>query len=186
MTDRRKFILEALGAIIVIALLIALLLWFRNREVEETPDTPSVEDIRSMPRTEEVFDEQTRQNTRPAPEVNARIFTERFGSFSSQSDFNNLRDIYPIITPELRIRLEALAAAGANEIREQYFGVSTRVISLETLEATESTARLNITTQRTEASGSVTNQQVRYQDIIIFMVNVDGNWLIADYEWQNN
>lgn len=188
MTERKKYILEGLGIILIIALIILLLFWLRSdREVEtEEPDLPSTEDVRSMPRTEDVFDEEVRNNATTSPLVNARIFTERFGSFSSEADFGNLRDVYPIVTPQLRERLEALAESGRDEIREQYFGISTRIISSEILEETNSSASIRVSTQRVEATGSITNQQTRYQDITLSLINSEGNWLIADYEWHTN
>jgi hypothetical protein len=186
MTYRQKFILEAIGLAVLVALIILLLFLLRGGREDGDSDEPSLDDIRNMPQVQDVFSSDIINNTRPSFEVNARIFAERFGSFSSESNFGNITDIQTIITPELAQRLNSLIASSANEITEQYYGVSTRVLVVEVLEQNETTARLKITTQRTEATGNVNNVSTRIQDLNLTMQLSGNNWLIADYAWQNN
>jgi hypothetical protein len=114
----------------------------------------------------------------------SKTFAERYGSYSNESDFANIKDVLVLMTDAFVEQTEAFmqeARAGS-----EYYGVTTRVISMEVVEQNdeEGFATIQVTTQREEASGSPQNSSIFYQDLIIELVHVEGEWKISNASWQ--
>lgn len=187
-SNRAKVIIA--GVIVVIAIILILLLWPRRGAV------PAPEP--SAPTAEEVL---TPAPTPPAPppvltpaekaEVSAetvgKIFVERYGSYSSESDLQNIADVLDLTTGRYRRVLENfIAETRAAGAPSTYYGVSTRVISVTTtaLDDSAGTATLTIITQRDESRGSVRDSSVKYQTIILEVSQEDGTWKVDNATWQ--
>jgi hypothetical protein len=178
--QKREFIL----ALLLIAGLILLLIWlFSGRTVQET-----VEEV--IETQEEVVETVvpsigSAQDAPAQPETVARVFVERFGSFSTESGYENIETILNLATSDLQERLQTIAAEARTENGQEYYGVSTRLISLTTVSTSETEKMISITTQREEAFGSPGNTSVRYQDITVTLVQDGANWLVADFVWSS-
>jgi hypothetical protein len=127
----------------------------------------------------------------PAPEMVsaatfARIFVERFGSYSSESDFANVDDILALATPRFQAELESLVETYREQLEDQegYTGISTLFIGYKTLSETETSATLLVTTQREESVGNPDNTTLRYQDVEVALVRNGDSWLIDDVTWK--
>lgn len=174
---------------IIIALLViglAVLVWFLLQK--KTPESVSPTDpdvVRSMPTAQETFTPEQLAQGKQAPDVVARSFTERFSSYSNESGFGNVEDVLPLVTADMRARLEALRVAAQAELTENYYGVNTRIVSLNEVERGENTVKYEIQTQREEQIGGPDNSQVRYQKLTVAVAQVDGVWLVSDYAWEN-
>lgn len=181
--DRKKLIEYIIIALLVVAL--AALIWFLLRKDKETvepaPNDPSI--VRQMPRADQVFTAEQLAAGKQGPEVAARIFAERFGSYSNQSNYGNITDVLTMVTPELRAELEALRAEAQTGIPETYYGVNTRIVSIADPVVTETGTTFSINTQREEANGTPGNTSVRYQELTLTLQEINGAWLIADYAW---
>jgi hypothetical protein len=180
----RKRIEIVIAVLILIGLLI--LLWFVLRK-PKTPEAPVIVPEQQITQTVP----EVNPASVPAPGVVsastvARTFIERFGSYSSETNFANVDDIMALATPGYQEELRGIVAGYRRQFanQTQYTGVSTYVISVKTSNESDSTASFLITTQREEAVGTPGNTTVRYQDADISLIKSGDNWLIDDLRWQ--
>lgn len=182
MDTRIKKILEISFAIAVIIGLIVLLVFLLRKP---TPEQELRDFIRSQPTADQVFTPEELANPEVRPEVSARIFAERFGSFSTESGYENQSVIFAVVTTELETRLKTLFEQAKSEsIDADYYGVSTRVLSVTVESQDETNASILVGTQREEANGNPGNVSLRNQDIRIVLVRSGDKWLVSDYQWQ--
>ncbi|MFA6130945.1 MAG: hypothetical protein WC730_01630 [Patescibacteria group bacterium] len=114
----------------------------------------------------------------------ARSFVERFGSFSTEADYQNVTDVIPLATTQLSARLQTIAEEARAEEEGDYYGVSTRVIIVEVEEETDDAVTLRLTTQREESIGSPEDTSLRYQDILVYLQKHEKSWLVDNFTWQ--
>ncbi|MDP2631143.1 MAG: hypothetical protein Q8P30_00030 [Candidatus Uhrbacteria bacterium] len=119
------------------------------------------------------------------PEPIARSFVERLGSYSTESGYNNVTDIIPIATEKMQNELRLIAVEAQSAQEKSYYGVSTRVITIEVVEEGEDSVTLAMTTQREESIDSPANRLVRYQDIQLELIKTDEAWYVDSFEWDN-
>lgn len=178
--NRKK--IEIIAAILVIIALIVLVVFLLTRKKAEDV-TPTPEDTTSP--ADELPPVQP-EDVPPPAEVSgqtvSRIFVERFGSYSSESDFQNITDVLSLATPGFQAQLQTLANTPPPS---EYYGVSTFVISSKVTAETETTMTLWLTTQRREAIGTPGNTSTRYQDIEVRLEKSGEDWLISGYTWQD-
>lgn len=181
MLSRRK--IEVIVAIVILIILVLLLIFFLRKPKEEVIQTPEPEQV-----TQEL--PAVRPEDIPTPGVVsastvARIFIERFGSYSSESDFANVEDVMALATPTYQEELEATVDGYRRQADENagYTGVSTVVISVKTTSESEAATTFLITTQREEAVGTPGNTTLRYQDAEVSLVKSGDDWLINDLVW---
>lgn len=118
----------------------------------------------------------------------AAAFAERFGSFSNQSDYGNLRDLQIFMTANMK----SWAQDYINTARRQkadasiYYGLVTKAISSEVrqFDFDLGRAEIMVRTQRRESTGVADNSSVFYQDIIIKYLRENGVWRVAGANWQ--
>lgn len=119
----------------------------------------------------------------------ASAFAERFGSFSNQSDYGNIRDLQIFMTDVMKNWAENYI----NDARVKktqtaiYYGIVTKAISSETKNFDVDTGRAEILvkTQRRESAGVIGNNSTFYQDIVIKYVREQGVWRVDETYWQN-
>lgn len=183
MLTRKK--LEIAGAIIILAALLLLLLWLLNKSRTESPEVlvdeqPIVQELPAI----NPADLPT-QAAVSASTV-ARIFVERFGSYSSESNFANVDDVMSLASTGYQSTLKSLVAQYRQDLAANsgYTGVSTRVINAVLVSEAESAATFLIKTQREEAVGTPGNATLRYQDVEVDLIKVGEDWLINDLNWK--
>lgn len=182
MTRRRKILI--LSALLLAVIL--LLLWWLMRG---TPDRPTAQPV--VTPVPKVIEPGSPQAQAPqvaervqasGAETVAKVFAERYGSFSTEAEFGNLRDAAALATPEFAARL--LAQADSGTAGGEYYGVTTRVIALTAEEMGETTARFSVSTQRQEAKGSPQGATVRYQAMTVELEKAGEAWLVSDAAWE--
>ena len=181
MDDRRKKIIEIILAVVVIVALIILIIFLLKKPSDEDRIKQS---IREMPTAEEIFTADEILNPEILPDTTARIFVERFGSFSTESNFNNIDDVIDLVTPELATDLQSLKANSPDDFGDEYYGVSTRILTIELISQTASQVEMTVSTQREEAFNNPGNTSIRNQDIDLTLVKSGQNWLVSSYEWK--
>ncbi len=181
MLTRRK--LEVIAAVLILLLLLVVL-WLALYKPKPEPVTAEPEVVVEV--VPVVDPAQV-----PAPGVVsagtvARIFVERFGSYSSETDFANVDDVMILATPAYQAELAALVASYRRQFDadDGYTGISTSVITLKNLTESETAANFLVTTQREEAVGNPGNATLRYQDAEVSLVKVGDDWLINDLTWK--
>ncbi len=124
----------------------------------------------------------------PAPVANPQtatmIFVERFSSYSSESNFANVKDVLSLVTASLSTKIQAVATEQrAKGIDQAYYGISTKVISQNVQEQTDTVATIIVSTQRAESIGSPSNATVRYQDVTVKLIKEGEAWKVDDFTW---
>lgn len=113
----------------------------------------------------------------------SQTFAERYGSYSSESDFANARDLLPLMSAAFVAR--TLASMETAVPSSGYYGVTTRFLSVKVTAQNDAagTASAEVQTQREEASGSVQDVQVRYQVLQLVFVKEQSVWKVDDAVW---
>jgi hypothetical protein len=182
MMSRRK--IEVIAAVVILILLLILLFIILKKPKSEVDTTPEPEQVvETMP--------EVNPADIPAPGVVsastvARIFIERFGSYSSETDFANVDDVMKLATPSYQDELEILVEGYRRQFDENsaYAGISTQVITIKTVSESDTEATFLITTQREESLGNPGNTTLRYQDAEVTVVKSGDDWLINALTWK--
>lgn len=180
---RRK--VEIIAAVILLGLLIVFVLWLLLRTSPES-EQPTEEQTIATAELPPVNPADVPQQSTVAATTISRTFIERFGSYSSQSDFANIDDVMSLATDRFRTELEGLVRQyrAATSADDEYTGVSTYVIATRTVAETEEAMTLAVTTQRRESVGNPGNSTMRYQDVEIALVKNGDSWLVDGLTWK--
>ena len=194
MNPQTKKILTAV-LIIIVGIALALLIWWQFFREE-----PAVNNVTVTPPTNNVnvVVVNAVANTAPAnqntnAEVNeelelirlANLFTERIGSFSSESEFQNIIDLKSYMT-------KTMQAWADNYIKVQqaqpktggFSSIVTKAISTKVQSLTSVNAQVQVTTQRQEEGANINGSQTYYQDISLEFTKSDDDWLVDKATWQ--
>ncbi|PIS42231.1 MAG: hypothetical protein COT24_04615 [Candidatus Kerfeldbacteria bacterium CG08_land_8_20_14_0_20_40_16] len=117
----------------------------------------------------------------------ASNFTERFGSYSNDSDYENISKLMIYMS-------ESMQKWADHYIKEQqaaslpdaeYYGITTKALSTKTISLDEDkgTAEFTVSTQRRETAGSQ-EAKVFYQDVTIKFIKESGSWKVNEALWQ--
>jgi len=115
----------------------------------------------------------------------ARLFIERIGSFSTQSNFQNLNDLKGMMTERAQKWAEDLKKSNTEwaSLSKTYYGVTTKVLTVKILEWNPgSSAVIEMSAQRQEKEDGV-EDSVYYQTVEVDLVHRSGSWLIDQVEW---
>jgi len=119
----------------------------------------------------------------------ASAFAERFGSYSNQSDYGNIRDLQIFMTSTMKNWAENyINDARARKTQTTiYYGIVTKAIAGEVkqFDADTGQAEILVKTQRRESAGVTGNSRTFYQDIIIKYAREQGVWLLDGIYWQD-
>lgn len=185
MDDKKKRLLLIVGILILIAIL-ALLFWPREKTLapprEETPaaaPAPAAEPSLVAP----LVEREVPTPTQASAEAVARTFAERFASFSAQSRFANIRDLYPVMTNQFAAEQEALIASAP--ALGEYYGVTSKIVSLTTVSLENGSAVIEASLQRIEARGSAQNAETKYETLRLDLVFENGTWLVDGAAWSD-
>lgn len=109
----------------------------------------------------------------------AKIFVERYNSYSTDNNFQNIIDVKELVTPELWQTLSA--KIGKNPAAGPFVGVTTKVFTSEIKTWDASSAAVSLSTAiGEEKNGVISNRQ---QTITIDLIKSGDNWLVAKFEW---
>ena len=114
-------------------------------------------------------------------------FVERFGTFSNQNNFENVKDLFPYMTENLKKKSELQIQKDADKpFPKAYTGVITKALSYKTVSIDENagSGEFLVTTQRREYVGTPTNFKVYTQDISVIFKKEDSVWLIDSATWK--
>ena len=116
----------------------------------------------------------------------ARSFVERYGSYSNQSNFENMEDLYPFMTDRMKTATAAFVksqrdkgAGGAS-----YQGTTTHALSARTLEEGSERAVLSIASQRQESNAEMPSGRVYYQTIELVLIKDGASWRVDEANWK--
>ena len=185
---RRNVLIALIAAL---ALLIAFLLWFFLRpKPKPVVIVPPVVDVAPLPAAatkptvsqEKTKKEQEARTASASLQSASKTFAERYGSYSTEADFANLTDVLPLMTKAYAAKTQAFIDTAVAP--EEYYGVTTRVITVTVDAEDATTAQLTLVTQREEAKGSVQNVSVKYQDLVLSFEKESGEWKVSNAVWK--
>jgi hypothetical protein len=196
MSRRKKIIIIiaiVLGILAIVLLVLSLGQWapLFNRNINEKPpvvggkypgggDLNAAVNINASPSI--LTKEPSTQSTLMAV---AMTFAERFGSFSSESNFENIRDLEVMMTDKMQDWTDSFIAKN-QDFGGEFYGIITRVLNVEIINLAddESQAQVLVSTQREETRGGVIKPRVFYQKILLNLVQENGNWKVDSATWQ--
>lgn len=190
MTRRKRLLIVAL-IILALLLLLVWLLWMLfsgGSASEEVVEVAQVEEVEEVIPTRPTISEQELEEERETRTTSADVvslsksFVTRYGSYSNEADFANLEDVLPLVSASFAAQLQNIIDTSVAP--EEYYGVSTSIVTVKVDEKGETTSQVSVTTQREEAIGSPQNTTVKYQDIILTFVMEDASWKVDSATWQ--
>ena len=110
----------------------------------------------------------------------AKIFVERYGSYSTDNPGQNLKDLEVLSTPDLwgvlKVRIENMSAS------QSFIGVSTRSFSSSLINFEKEKALVRVISAREEnKNGEITNFN---QEAEVSLIMVKDSWLVDDVKWK--
>ena len=123
-------------------------------------------------------------NTQSVLTALAQVFAEKYGSFSSEGNFENLKDLKFIATARLAASFDSYMPSNPLP-QNDFYGVTTKAINTEiiTMNSEETEAQVMVGTQRSETKGAG-NPRVYYQNIILKVLKIDNYWKVDQADWQ--
>ena len=187
MSRRSKVI--TIFVLLIIAILLLLFFLFRARPQVApeviTTESETEEEVPSLfvPPPPPQIKREERLSAAPLQSV-AKTFIERYGSFSNEAEYANLRDILPLMTSDFAAETQRIIEAASPS--EGFYAVTTRVItvSVDELDEDAGSARMTLTTQREEAIDGPQNISVKFQTMVLTFRKEQGEWKVASAEWR--
>jgi hypothetical protein len=115
----------------------------------------------------------------------AKSFAERLGSYSNQSNFDNVNDLKILMTVSMRAWADKYVADNQKKpYSGVYQGVTTQAVTSKTIDfdAAKGKADILIGTQKVSVTGT-SSPILTNQDITITFVKQNGNWLVDNAVW---
>jgi len=185
--------------IIVLALTVAVLAWlvfFRPTAAPPTnqplaPTSPVVTNSEEPAASGDIIGEEPVNRNAPAapadPALVVRVlamsFAERYGTYSNDANFQNLRDLVSIITDSFRAELDNIITVGTGA-SPSYHGVISHAVLAEVQQMTDSSAAVKVTTQRQESFSRLGEPQLSYETLAVELEKVGNGWLVNKAEWE--
>ncbi|MCX7779167.1 MAG: hypothetical protein N2259_02935 [Patescibacteria group bacterium] len=115
--------------------------------------------------------------------LKARNFVERYGSFSTDVNFQNLKDLKNEMSVRLWQETENYIRQKERETIKEFYGITTKVLNVEEKSFSENQAEYLISTQREEVKD---NQPARvfYQTLELKIIKEGEEWKVDRVVWQ--
>ena len=120
----------------------------------------------------------------------AMAFAERFGSFSNQNNYSHLKDLKVFMSTKMQQWADSYIAKAQAETTSNtiYQGMTTKAVSSKvegSINNVSREAKVVVTTQRREATGTANNATTYYQDLAINFVKENTTWKVDGAFWQD-
>lgn len=184
---QRRNTIIAIGILLLLMILwLISLLLPKEKPATETPapQTNTTQESAQTPFTNQQLEEEKEVRTQTSSmTTTAKLFVERYGSYSNEANFQNIRDVIPLMSVEFAAATTADLATKTQP--NGFYGVTTRVIAVKVVSQNETTgtAEVLLSTQRTEENGSAQNTTTKYQDVELMFVTESGVWKVDSVKW---
>jgi len=200
--DRKKIgLFIIILGVVIIALIVYL--FFIKGDKPSDPFTGEEESVfidetfepasnpRSAPIDYSIYDlskEEPRETTADDLGKLSMSVAERFGSFSSQSNYGNFTDLKILMTNDMRtwvdsyiIELRSKSDTGS----ATYYGITTKAINYQvrSFDDKAGQAEIIVNTQRRESRVSINDGEPYSQDLRLALKKVNGEWLFDAAYW---
>ncbi len=118
----------------------------------------------------------------------AKSFAERFGSFSNQSNYANIRDLKLFMSDKMEKWADAYVEKNkkSDAANQVYYGLTTKSVSAKAEKFDEAAGQASVVvdTRRREAIGTTNNSSRLYnQSIRVSFVKENGAWKVDSAFW---
>jgi hypothetical protein len=135
------------------------------------------------------FDEATEERREESLEdakKKAMAFAERFGSFSNEGNYGNIKDLELSMTDKMKVWAENfIAEKNKEKYSGSYYGIEAHALtsSIKSYDQAAGVVDISVTTRRVEKVASETPKEYQ-QDIVISMIKEDASWIVDSATWQ--
>ncbi len=205
MNKTRKIGIMIVSLGLILLILLIYYTFFRSTDIEEVPEPedPPAEDVGlpvsddpivtpgDRPRGLEIYDISQEEEHTPGLEDVSRLamsFAERFGSFSSQSNFANITDAKLFMTRDLKDWADTYIKRLREENPEDsYYGITTQALSTETINYSDEDgqAEIRVTTHRRESGDEIDGENNFRQDLLVELEKENDRWKVSAIYWQD-
>lgn len=117
----------------------------------------------------------------------AKNFAEIYGTYSNQSNFQNVESVLPLLSASYRAEMENFLAKARSSYKmaTDYKGVTATALNsiVESMDDAKGMATVLVKMQKTEYAGTQANFSTGYQDMRIDLVKQGDIWLVDNYQW---
>ncbi|OGH72798.1 MAG: hypothetical protein A2921_03220 [Candidatus Magasanikbacteria bacterium RIFCSPLOWO2_01_FULL_43_20b] len=110
----------------------------------------------------------------------ARLFVERFTTFSNQNDNTHIDDVLILATSPMGKWIETQKIKTAAE----YQGVTTKVIAASLSNISDNSASVKVDTQQIKSNAD--KQETAYRSGTVDLVDAGGEWKVGGFYWDTN
>jgi hypothetical protein len=117
----------------------------------------------------------------------AMAFSERFGSFSSQSDYNNFTDAKLSMTDSLKDWVDSYVQKLKSQSNSSaYYGIVTTALTAEvkSFDDKAGAAEIIVTTERRESTEKINGGTPYTQKLDLKFLKINGEWLVNEVYWE--
>lgn len=192
MTPRRRAILILGLLLLLIGIIIVAVILLRRAVPPSTPIAPVAEeptDVFEPPPADVDFVNPLVVEAEAVPGATAsqqmaELFAERYGSYSNQGDYQNLRDLLPVMTASFRQTTEEFLETADGTPGQPFDGVSSEKVSTDVREADEDSAVIAVTLQQERTSGNAA-PTIGYRALRMELLRVGEDWRVDAATWEN-
>lgn len=189
----KTFVIISVIVLIILAAAMAVLVLMKQKPVTTEPETTAPIDVidqNNFPLT--VGEEPTvipngavskplssEDILKNAAKQTAKIFIERYGSYSTDAQGQNIKEVENLVTEDLYKEISPRIGNSASDI---FIGVTTRALTLVLSEYADNQAMVEINARRETTKGDVT--EVKNQKVKVWLASINNGWLVEKFEWQ--
>jgi hypothetical protein len=187
--ERYKRLILIIAAILLILLIVFLSIpWKKKAPAVMVPTSTIIGqelvlDVNAVPDIEVTEEDRAKATITTV----AKNFAEIYGTYSNQSNFQNVEGALPLLSSAYRAEMSAFlsGARASYKPSAEYKGVTTVALNImtESIDNAKGQAIVLVKTQKAESSGSQDTYATKYQDMRVTLVKEGGNWLVDDSEW---
>lgn len=196
----RLFIIISAIIAVILAVSIFALIKSKQRKAEETvkseteqnaldyySDTTPTEPPESAPDISTAVDNNQvtvvkrteKELQQSAAKTVADAFVERYGSYSNENEYENVKAVQELVTDSLWLSISKNIKNKQNT--QQFYGISTRVLSISFDSWATTSAKLTLGTLRKESKNGNTTEFD--QDVVVNMIK-SNTWLVEKVEFK--
>lgn len=191
---QRIFIVISLIVLIILGVSMVLLISNKNQPKENENNENQISEIDNTNFTENILPVQSTQPTvipegmpiKPATSEQiaessirqlAKVYVERLNTYSSENNFQNIKDVESFVTNNLWKKISSRMSA-KTPTSTPFVSVTTDVLSIMDSEIRENGATVTMKARKiTEKSGTTTTA---YLDYTITLIRSGSNWLVSE------
>lgn len=110
----------------------------------------------------------------------AGSFVERMGSYSSDSNYENLKALYPLMSTSMKNWADGVIDGG--NVPSETFSIRLKVLSSEIEEIGDNDVTAVVTVQKEKEEFGL--ESVTYQKADVNIVKIGEDWLVDDVDWR--